>query len=669
MLDDISGHDILKSIRETEKQREIEKKSKIFIVSSSEDTKNILDSYKEEAELYIKKPITKEKLVNSLFKFGLINEVQANKQIVEFPDKEEFINLLDEIRLILVDMSESLFNLNERDFNEQKFEIKKNISIVRNLMSHLKLDLIVEIIDLTYNVLHKYDKLIKYNEFFLLFITDFILFLLNSLDLVKNKFSDSFLTDEKEHFYNKVLNPYFSFFETKDNNNESIELKDSLDNNLDKININSSESDTKNIKIISNIKESDLNLNISLPETKLDLKTSINKDIVSHSIKQNIKVDTDKVDQLFDLVGELITIGSTFTSYEQLKNFDDSLIRKNSKELNKIIKEIQEITISIRMIPLDELFNKMKRLVRDLSNKTNKPINFNIFGQDTEVDKNIIEELANPITHILRNAIDHGIEDENSRIQLNKPVEGNINLIAKYEGNHIAIIIEDDGKGLCIEGIYQKALEKGLVNPDKELTEQEIFKFIFEAGFSTAKEISDISGRGVGMDVVKKNIEKLNGKIFIDSIKDKGTKISLKIPLTLAILDAMLVEINNTFFAIPLEMINQSFKASSLHITDTPDGNSFVSIRSNLYKIIDLKQYFYKKISDKNKYDNSIFIIIESSEKNRVCFLVDKIIGQQQVVIKGIDETMGNLEGITGGMILGNGEIGFIIDVEKILSL
>jgi chemotaxis protein histidine kinase CheA len=561
-----------------------------------------------------------------------INQNNIN-ELLEIDSKELFINNLNEIRLILLDISESLFNLNDKEFSSQKLNIIKNIDVIKNIMSDLKLNLITDVINSVQTILTKYDSLITYTEYFTLFINDFIMFLLSSLDIIKDKFSDETLTEEKDNFLNKILTPFLSIYNQDDNNV------------LSKIN-------TKQSK---------------LQDNSLD-KIITNKDAnYTYSIKQNIKVGTDKIDQLFDLVGELITIGSTFTSYEQLKSCDEELVIKNSKELNKIIKEIQEVTISIRMIPLEELFNKMKRLIRDLSTKTHKKINFNIFGQDTEVDKNIIEELANPITHILRNAIDHGIENEETRIKNNKPVEGNISLSAKYDGNHIAIIIEDDGKGLSSDKIYQKALEKGLVNIDKKLTEQEIYKFIFEPGFSTANEISDLSGRGVGMDVVKKSIEKLNGKIFIESSKNKGTKISLKIPLTLAIVDAMLIQVNNTFFAIPLEMINQSFKASSLVITDTPDNN-VVSIRNNLYRIIDLNEYFYKKSKNKERYENGIFIIINTSDKNKTCFLVDNIIGQQQVVIKGIDDTMGTLDGITGGMILGNGEIGFIIDVEKIIS-
>lgn len=401
-----------------------------------------------------------------------------------------------------------------------------------------------------------------------------------------------------------------------------------------------------------------------------DIRQNVRKKEKEYFIKRtDIRVDTEKLDKLFDLVGELITIESILLNSEELKHINSPNFRKNSVMLKKIIREIQDVSMMIRMLPIEGLFSKMKRVVRDLSHKTGKKIDFEIFGQSTEMDKNIIEEISNPLIHILRNAVDHGIEDEKERISKGKNTTGKIKIGAGYEGNEIIILIQDDGKGLDKDKIIQKAISLGLIEQEseKEIDDKKIFNFIFEPGFSTAQKITDISGRGVGLDVVKKNIEKLRGKISVESKKDQGSIFKLKIPLTIAIIDSMLIRIGKNRYAIPLSNIRQSFRPNLESITKTMDGNEFVKVRENIYPVIRLHKFF----NIESQFDNlneGILIIIEGLNQ-KACIFVDEVLGQQQVVVKALDEYIGNIEGLIGAMIAGNGEIGFIIDIEKVLEI
>lgn len=407
-------------------------------------------------------------------------------------------------------------------------------------------------------------------------------------------------------------------------------------------------------------------------ETSKSLQSSTDEELMerkSQSVqRKNVRVDTDKLDKLFDLVGELITVESILVNDPEMPKTQYGSLRKNMSMLNKITRELQEITMSVRMIPLENLFNRMKRLVRDLSLKTGKKVNFNISGQDTEMDKNIIEELADPLVHILRNAIDHGIESELERQEKHKSAEGKVELSAGYEGNEIIITIKDDGKGLDREKIINKAKERGLLTDNAEyLSDQKVFSFIFEPGFSTSENISEISGRGVGMDVVRKNIEKLRGKVDVDSVRGHGSKFTMRIPLTMAIIDGMLVRVGDTCYAIPLLTIMESLRPARDSITVTMDGQEIVRVRNELYPVIRLHEIFNKE-SDIKELDKGILTIVESNNKI-ACIFADEILGQQQMVIKGLDSYIGDVRGIMGCMILGNGEIGLIIDVDKVIEM
>lgn len=384
--------------------------------------------------------------------------------------------------------------------------------------------------------------------------------------------------------------------------------------------------------------------------------------------KKDIRVETGKIDKLFDLVGELITIESMVTNNPDLKGLDLPSFNKSANMLNKITRELQEITMSVRMMPLEGLFNKMKRLVRDVSLKMNKKIEFSISGQDTEMDKNVIDEIADPLVHILRNAIDHGVETPQKRLESGKNEVGNVSLSARYEGNEILVIVEDDGKGIPRDIILKKAIERGLVQGTGEkLSDKEVFQLIFEPGFSTADTVTDISGRGVGMDVVRKNIEQLRGNIDIESELGKGSRFTFRIPLTLAILESMVIRIGKSKYALPILAVSESLKVSKKNITETMDGLEMIKIRNEVLPVYRLHEIFNIEPESTN-LDDGIIMVIESRSK-KVCLFADEIIGQQQAVIKSLTDYIGKVAGIMGCMILGDGGIGLIIDIESLIAV
>ncbi|MFP4527792.1 MAG: chemotaxis protein CheA [Candidatus Kapaibacterium sp.] len=384
--------------------------------------------------------------------------------------------------------------------------------------------------------------------------------------------------------------------------------------------------------------------------------------------RKDIRIETSKIDKLFDLVGELITIETMVTNNPDLSGLELPNFNKSANMLNKITRELQEISMSIRMMPLEGLFNKMKRLVRDVSIKREKKVDFTISGQETEMDKNVIDEISDPLVHILRNAIDHGVETPEARLNKGKPETGHVSLKARYEGNEILIIVEDDGAGISRERVIEKAATKGLLTqPAEKMTDKEVFKLVFEPGFSTAEKVTDISGRGVGMDVVRKNIEKLKGAIDIDSKPGKGSVFTLRIPLTLAIMEAMIIRISSSKYALPIQAIKESFRADKEMITRTMDGLEVVKVREEVYPVIRLHELFDKE-PDSTDLTNGILIIIEHRGKS-VCLFADEIVGQQQAVIKGFSDYIGKVPGITGCMVLGDGGIGLIVDIESLILL
>lgn len=383
--------------------------------------------------------------------------------------------------------------------------------------------------------------------------------------------------------------------------------------------------------------------------------------------RKDIRVDMEKLDRLFDLMGELITAEAMVVNHPELEKLDDmDNFSKSASEMSKITRTMQEITMGIRMIPLDGLFNKMRRLVRDLSRKFNKAIDLAISGQDTEMDRSVMEEISDPLVHIIRNAIDHGIEDPELRVSKGKPKEGHIDLNARYEGNEIWITIKDDGAGLNKDKIIAKAEKNGILPANwQDMPDSELWKLIFQPGFSTADKVSEISGRGVGMDVVKRNIEKLRGKIDVHSAPNEGSSIILKIPLTLAIIDAILLKIGTLMYSMPIGDVVEFQKAEKHQVTRTSSGQEVLRLREELLPVIKLHEFFRVK-TEKREIQDGIVIVAHAGGK-KVALLSDEIVGYRQIVIKALPEVMGELRAISGCSILGDGSVTLIIDTSSLI--
>lgn len=384
--------------------------------------------------------------------------------------------------------------------------------------------------------------------------------------------------------------------------------------------------------------------------------------------RRDIRVDLDKLDTLIDLVGELVIAESLVTRNPDLEGHELENFEKAAIHLNKLIRDLQEVAMSVRMIPISGLFRKMIRLVRDLSIKTGKKVELQLVGEETEVDKTVAELLADPLVHILRNAVDHGIESAEKRGDAGKPITGLIRLEATHEGGEVLIKIQDDGAGIDRERILAKARERGLVNGDgSSLGDGEVFQLIFEPGFSTADEITDVSGRGVGMDVVKKNIEQLKGQIEVSSKPGRGSTFALRIPLTLAVIDGMLVRVGESTYTIPIQSICQSLKPRREEVTVNTDGQEVVNIRGDLVPIVRLHE-LHGRTPDSYDLADGLLVVVEAHGE-RFCLFVDELMGQQQTVIKGLNSYLGNVRGVSGCAVLGNGDVSLIVDLVTLVEL
>ncbi|MCL2381774.1 MAG: chemotaxis protein CheA [Treponema sp.] len=339
--------------------------------------------------------------------------------------------------------------------------------------------------------------------------------------------------------------------------------------------------------------------------------------------------------------------------------------RSTSQNLGRITGELQEGVMRIRMVPISQIFSRFPRLVRDLSKSLNKKINLVIEGEETELDKSVIEDLLDPIMHSVRNSVDHGIESVEARIAAGKPEEGTVILKAANEGNMIVIGIADDGKGIDVESVKAKAVERGILNPNKILTDVEAFNLIFEPGFSTARQITAISGRGVGLDVVRRSIEKLNGTVTVTSEKGKGTKFIIKLPLTLAIIQGLLVRVGPEIYSIPITSVIESLRIKPADIRMI-DNNEVFNIRNDVVSLLRLNRLFGIRGEEQQDY---CFIVIVGNAEKKMGFMVDSLIGEEDVVIKPLRDQFTNSPGIAGASILGDGSVSLIIDVGQLLEL
>ncbi len=382
--------------------------------------------------------------------------------------------------------------------------------------------------------------------------------------------------------------------------------------------------------------------------------------------KSTIRIDTMKLDELFDSVGELVIAQNFIAQNEKIRMIDDESIGRTIETLSKITKRIQDRVMSLRMVAIKDTFDKMKRVVRDTSKKTNKEIHLLVQGEETEIDKTMIDSLSDPLIHIIRNAIDHGLEaNAQERIAAGKPTEGAVTLKAFHKSGSIVISVSDDGRGINKERVLQKAIERGVIGGDENLSDSQIYSLIMQPGFSTAATISDLSGRGVGLDVVKTSIEKLRGKIEIESKEGEGTTFSMILPLTLAIIDGMLVRACDEIYIIPTLSVVESFRPEKDIVHMLKGKGEFVSLRGQHIPVVRLSDVFSLHTHERLEPWEGILVCVET-EAGRIAVMVDELVGRQQVVIKTLGKSLAKLKEISGGAILGNGDIALILNVDEL---
>ena len=461
--------------------------------------------------------------------------------------------------------------------------------------------------------------------------------------------------------------------------------------------------------------------------SKKEEKTQKDKKIDRQS--SYLRVESDRIDAMMNQVGELVTNKSSYVQYDDdlssysklisnsindikkyyrdtivqlLRKFEDYAQKKEIKDLRsnyinsfnnklneiskiednfkytldryrssyqlltRVTNELQETVMKIRMVPIAQTFNRFPRLIRDLSRDLGKEIRLEMYGEDTELDKSVIETLVDPLVHIIRNAVDHGIEMPEDRVSAGKPRVGSVILQASHEGNLIIIKISDDGKGMQPHKIFESAVKKGLVSADAKLTEQQMLEYIFAPGFSTASKITNVSGRGVGMDVVKKSLEKINGTVGIDTEYGKGSTFSLRIPLTVAIIQALIVDAEKEYYAVPINSILETIKIEPTEIHEL-EGTEVIKVRDEVVNILSIKELF--RLPSRYTDIKSYYAVIISSEDKKVALLVNNLIGEQDIVIKTLRDTVTKSEGIAGATILGDGTVSFILDIQTIVGL
>jgi two-component system chemotaxis sensor kinase CheA len=382
---------------------------------------------------------------------------------------------------------------------------------------------------------------------------------------------------------------------------------------------------------------------------------------------QSIRVDLDKIDRVVNMVGELVITQSMLTQQmdETLRARYQELVR-GLEVLAQTTRGLQDSVMSIRAQPVKTVFSRMPRLVRELATKTGKKIRLETIGENTEIDKTIIEQLSDPLTHMIRNSADHGIESPEKRMAAGKAEGGVIRLSAEQAGGNILIAVEDDGGGINRERVLQVARDRGVVGPEQALSDEQIDQLIFAPGFSTASEVSDISGRGVGMDVVLSNIKKIGGSVHVKSWTGKGTRMTLRLPLTLAVLDVMLVKVAGSPYVIPLSSIVETIQCARANFSRMPTGGQVLQVRGEYVQVVDLASRF--AMTTEVARDNRFVVLCEAEGGVKVAVIVDDIIGQQQVVIKSLEENFQSIEGIAGGTILGDGNVALIVDVQGLKS-
>ncbi|MFA7533165.1 MAG: chemotaxis protein CheA [Tissierellaceae bacterium] len=476
---------------------------------------------------------------------------------------------------------------------------------------------------------------------------------------------EDIIEDDKADYIK--VNGFDVYIKSKSGEKEIIELlnKTPFLENIDFRNIENGEGEELFKKPDTIVLEKEIKYpKVETQEEKAEEKVSA----PSHSAQNVISVSVPKLDQLMDLVGEMVIAEAMVTQNPDLEDLELENFSKSARQLRKITNELQDIVMSIRMVPLSTTFLKMYRIVRDISKKQKKEVELQLIGEETEVDKNIIEHIGDPLMHLIRNAVDHGIEDGDTREAKGKNRAGKITLEAKNVGSDVLILIKDDGKGLNRDKLIEKGIEKGLIDKDpEELSDKEVYNLILNPGFSTKENVTEFSGRGVGMDVVVKNLEEIGGSIVVDSAEDKGTVITLKIPLTLAIIDGMNVRVGTSRYTIPIMNVKESFRPVKEQLIKDPDGNEMIMLRGRSHTIYRLHQLYNVETEIKDLTEG-ILVVVEQNERTS-CILVDELLGQRPVVVKALPnyiKSTKNIKGLGGCTLLGDGSISLILDVNGI---
>jgi two-component system chemotaxis sensor kinase CheA len=385
------------------------------------------------------------------------------------------------------------------------------------------------------------------------------------------------------------------------------------------------------------------------------------------AIDLHIKVDTKKLDTLVEMTGELVIAHSMLKGNASILSTTDQKLSQLLNQINLITSTLQKTTMSMRMVPIKSTFQKMVRLVRELAKSSGKEVGLKMIGEDTEIDRNMVDELYEPMVHMIRNSVDHGIEPLDERENAGKDRRGTIQLRAYHRGGNIVIEIEDDGKGLDKNRIIENARKNNIINADSNLTESDIYNLIFQPGLSTAKEVTDISGRGVGMDVVKRAIEKLRGRVEITSRPGQGSMFIIRLPLTLAIMEGMLVRVGQERYIIPALMILESFLPDKKQYFTVEGKGEVVVSRDDLIPLIRLDRLFGFQGDAINPWDGLVVAVEHDGEKRSL--LIDELLGKEEVVIKSLGESLKDTKGIAGGAIMGDGRVGLILDIPGIIEI
>ncbi len=400
-----------------------------------------------------------------------------------------------------------------------------------------------------------------------------------------------------------------------------------------------------------------------IPKPVLDAAIEKQENIKKAEIKNRklIRINTDRVDNLVNLVGELVITGSNVKQLSERN--DDTELNESVSTMTRLIEDIRDSTMNIRMVPIGETFRKFERVVRDLSREQGKEVDLIITGGDTELDKTLIDKISDPLMHLVRNAVDHGIDTPAERQERGKPGKGSIFLNSYYETGSVVIVTSDDGNGLDREKIYQKAVALGYIIPGENIPDSDLYQFIFEPGFSTAREVTNISGRGVGMDVVKRNIEALRGTIVMESEPGKGTSIRIHLPLTLAIIDGFMVQVGDHYYVIPLDMVIECTEVVEEDLKNREGGN-FINLRGEVLPYMRMRDFF----KDSHERPGKENVIVVEYARKMAGLVVDRPVGELQTVIKPLGKVFSQLKWISGATILGSGEVALILDVPRLID-